>query len=86
MQIPDTPLKFIADLFTQPPVGGRPQIEPPRQAKVNVQPAPASPRPATEAAARLSRLGAAETLDEAVQILRAKGRLPRRGSLLDIRA
>ena len=38
------------------------------------------------ATAGLAALGTAETLDQAVQTLRAEGRLPRRGSLLDITA
>jgi hypothetical protein len=85
MQIPDTPLKFIAGLLTQPPAGNRPQIDPARQAKATTQTPPANRRPAA-AAAGLARLGTAEALDQAVQALRAEGRLPRRGSLLDITA
>jgi hypothetical protein len=85
MQIPDTPLKFIAGLLTQPQAGSRPQIDPARQAKTNAQTPPAGRRPAA-AAAGLARLGTADALDQAVRTLRAEGRLPRRGSLLDITA
>jgi hypothetical protein len=85
MQIPETPLKFIAGFLTQPQAGSRQQIDPALQAKANAQTPPSNRRPAT-AAAGLLRLGSAETLDQAVQALRAEGRLPRRGSLLDISA
>ncbi len=86
MQIPDTPLKFIAGLLARPPVSSGRQIDPALHSKVIAHRTPAGARPAVDLAARLSRLGAAGTLDEAVQSLRAEGRLPRRGSLLDIRA
>lgn len=83
MQIPETPLKFIAGILTQPQAGSRPQIDPALQAKAKAQ-TPPGHRPA--GGGGLLRLGNAETLDQAVQALRADGRLPRRGSLLDITA
>jgi hypothetical protein len=89
MQIPETPLNLIAGILTQPLAGSRPQIDAARQApalqdKTQAQTPPPSRRPA--GGGGLLRLGSAETLDQAVQALRAEGRLPRRGSLLDITA
>lgn len=86
MQIPPTPLKLLAGFLAQPQAGSRQQIDPALQVKANAQPVPARIRPATDAAPALSQIGAAQTLDEAVRTLRAEGRLPPRGSLLDIRA
>jgi hypothetical protein len=86
MQIPPTPLKLLAGFLSQPPAGSRPQIDPALQAKANAQRGSAPVRPAAEAGPRLARIGANQTLAEAVSTLRAEGRLPPRGSLLDIRA
>ncbi len=85
MQIPPTPLKFLAGFLTQPQAGSRQQIDPALQVKANAQPVSARVRPASNAPS-LPQIGGAQTLDEAVRALRAEGRLPPRGSLLDIRA
>jgi hypothetical protein len=90
MQIPTTSLQALAGFLTQPQAGSRQQIDPNLQVKANAQPATARARSAGPAAGAapnlLSQLNAAQTLDEAVSTLRAEGRLPPRGSLIDIRA
>ena len=93
MQIPPTPLKVLAGFLTQPQAGSRQQIDPTLQIKANAQPVSTRARlesPAAEATGAapnlLTQLETARTLDEAVSTLRAEGRLPPRGSLLDIRA
>ncbi|HEX9791654.1 MAG TPA: hypothetical protein VGA60_13425 [Kiloniellales bacterium] len=83
MQIPHTPLKFIAGILTQPQAGSRSHIDPALPAKTDGQPRPSNRQ---TIAAGLAALGTAEALDQAVRALRAEGRLPRRGSLLDISA
>jgi hypothetical protein len=90
MQIPTTSLQALAGFLTQPQAGSRQKIDPNLQVKANAQPAAARARPTGPAANAapnlLSQLNAAQTLDEAVSTLRAEGRLPPRGSLIDIRA
>jgi hypothetical protein len=90
MQIPTTSLQALAGFLTQPQAGSRQQIDPNLQVKANAQPATARARPANPSAGGapnlLTQLNAAQTLDEAVSTLRAEGRLPPRGSLIDIRA
>jgi len=86
MQIPSTPLKFLAGFLTQPQAGSRQQIDPALQVKANAQPVSARIRSSASAAPGVPQIGSAQTLDEAVRALRAEGRLPPRGSLLDIRA
>ncbi len=90
MQIPPTPLKVLAGFLTQPQFGSGQQIDPNLQIKANAQPVSSGVRPANQAAGLapnlLFQLDSAKTLGEAVDTLRAEGRLPPRGSLIDIRA
>lgn len=87
MQIPATSLKFLAGFLTQPQAGSGQQIDSTLQVKANAQTVATRVRPAARGApGQLSQLGSAQTLDDAVRTLRAEGRLPPRGSLLDIRA
>jgi hypothetical protein len=73
MQIPTSPLHFIPGLLRQL------QAAPGPQARSDARPAPA------ETPGR-GRASTALRLDEAVRTLRAEGRVPPRGSLLDIQA
>ncbi len=86
MQIPPTPLKLLAGFLAQPQAGSRPQIDPASPVKANAQAAASRARPAAGAVPGLPQIASAQTLAEAVHTLRAEGRLPPRGSLVDIRA
>lgn len=77
MQIPRVSLPFGLGLLQPPPPGGRPQASPDPQAQVQAQ---------TPLARALARAVEAGALGEAVEALAAEGRLPRRGSLVDLRA
>ena len=88
MQIPENPFPFKLGFLRQPQPGIRQQSGGELQVKAG---AVDTARPATRAAKSASGTGAtglstATTLAEAVRALRADGRLPPRGSLLDLRA
>jgi len=72
MQIPGNPLTLVSGLLRQPPLAGL-------QPKADTRVAPA-------AAPGRARSGIAANLEDAVRTLRAQGRIPPRGSLLDIQA
>ena len=88
MQIPEFPFSFGPGFLRQPQQGLRPQSG----GEIRVEAgAVDTARPAKPAAKSASGGGAtglstATTLAEAVRTLRADGRLPPRGSLLDLRA
>ena len=77
MQIPKNPIPFALGFLSQPQAGS---------------PSATRVAPAREPSAKGVRapdatgLAAANSLDEAVRTLRADGRLPRRGSLIDLSA
>ena len=88
MQIPGNPLLAGLGFLSQPQAGGNRQINPELQAKANAK-APVSGRePALKATpqALASSLSRAENLAQAVQVLSDQGRLPPRGSLIDLSA
>ncbi len=95
MQIPDNPFSFKLGFLRQlqPGVrqqsGAEPEVKPQVQAVAAgaSEPArPAGPAAKSPSSAGTVGLSTATTLDEAVRALRADDRLPRRGSLLDLRA
>ncbi|MFQ5775625.1 MAG: hypothetical protein ACE5GS_13980 [Kiloniellaceae bacterium] len=98
MQIPANAFPFGPGFLRQPQPGTRQQIDPELQAKANAPGARAAAKPAAPAveggpaaagpglAAALSAPGAARALERAVETLAAEGRLPPRGSLIDLRA
>jgi hypothetical protein len=88
MQIPEFPFSFGPGFLRQPQSGIRQQSGAELQVKAGAVDAA---RPARRGAKSASGAGAtglstATTLAEAVRALRADGRLPRRGSLLDLSA
>ncbi len=89
MQISQFPFLSGPGILHQPQSGSRQQVNTDLQVKAQVQP-PAQPlggpevaRPAQSVA---HRAPGASSLDEAVRALAADGRLPRRGSLVDLKA
>jgi hypothetical protein len=91
MQIPKFPFPFGPGFLRQPQPGIRQQSGAEPQVKAGAAGASDTARPAKLAAKSASGggtagLSTATTLAEAVRALRADGRLPRRGSLLDLRA
>ncbi|MFQ5466868.1 MAG: hypothetical protein ACE5DS_01925 [Kiloniellaceae bacterium] len=90
MQIPENPFRLLGPGFLQQPQPGtRQQVSPDLQTKAAaVQPA----RTAAKGGAAKARppvppaLASARNLEEAVNTLSAEGRLPARGSLIDLRA
>lgn len=90
MQIPDNPFKFLDPGFLrQPQSGSRQQVDAELQAKGNAQAAsPQRGGAPDKAAARpgpdLAKPGAAAKLERAVQTLAKEGRLPPRGSLVNL--
>ncbi len=91
MQIPEFPFPFGPGFLRQPRSGIRQQSGAEPQVKARAVAASDTARPARLAAKSASGAGTAglstaTTLAEAVRALRADGRLPRRGSLLDLRA
>ncbi len=89
MQIPEFPFPFGPGFLRQPQPGIRQQSGAELQVKAGAVDAADTARPAKPAAKSESVTGAtglstATTLAEAVRTLRADGRLPARGSLLDL--
>jgi hypothetical protein len=89
MQIPQFPFLSGPGILHQPQSGSRQQVNTELQVKAQAQP-PAQPgagsesvRPAQSVA---HRAPGANTLEDAVRALAADGRLPRRGSLIDLKA
>ncbi len=88
MQIPEFPFPFGPGFPRRPQPGIRQQSGDELQVKAGAvdTPPPAGRGAKSASAAGTTGLSTATTLAEAVQALHADGRLPRRGSLLDIRA
>jgi len=87
MQILNNPLRLLGPGFLrQPQPGTRQQVNPDLQAKAAAaQPTRAAAK-TNAAKARPPALASARDLEEAVNTLSAEGRLPARGSLIDLRA
>ena len=77
MQIPKNPIPFALGFLSRPQPGspGAAHVAPAREPSATGVRAPDA-----------TGLAAANSLDEAVRTLRADGRLPRRGSLIDLSA
>ena len=91
MQIPENPFPFGLGFPSQPRTGIRQQVGDALRVKADAAGAVDTVRPARRGAKSASGAGAtglstATTLAEAVRALRADGRLPPRGSLLDLSA
>ena len=91
MQIPQNPFLNDPGILRQPQPGSGQQINAELQVKAQAQSGSEAARPAKSAARGTSGAGAtglatAGSLDEAVRTLAADGRLPRRGSLIDLKA
>ncbi len=95
MQIPGNPLLAALGFLSQPQAGSNQQINPELQAKVNAKAPVLGHDPAPQAAPRALKatphavaasLSRAENLEQAVQTLSDQGRLPPRGSLIDLSA
>ncbi len=91
MQIPKIPFPFRLGILRQPEPGIRQPAGDEFQVKTGAAGAADTARPVKPAAKSASGAGAAglstaTTLAEAVRALRAGGRLPARGSLLDFSA
>ncbi len=91
MQIPPFPFLNGPGFLRQPQPGSRQQVTAELQVKAQAQGGPEAARPATSAArgapgAGGTGLASAGSLDEAVRALAADGQLPRRGSLIDLKA
>jgi hypothetical protein len=82
MQIPGNPLLAGLGFLRQPQAGGKQQINPDLQAKANAK----VPAPKITPQAQADSLSRAENLAQAVQVLSDQGRLPPRGSLIDLSA
>ncbi len=78
MQIPNIPFLSGPGFLREPQPGTRQQVNSELQVKAKAQRAPAGPG--------ATGVSAANSLDEAVRSLAADGRLPRRGSLIDLKA
>lgn len=88
MQIPENPFPFKLGFLRQPQPGIRRQSGGGLRVKAGAVDAarPAKPAAKSASGAGATGLSTATTLAEAVRALRADGRLPPRGSLLDLRA
>jgi hypothetical protein len=92
MQIPQFPFLNGPGILRQPQAGSRQQTDAELQVKARAQAqtqgGPEAARPAKTAArsAPVTGVAAAGSLDEAVRALAADGQLPRRGSLVDLKA
>jgi len=95
MQIPQFPFLNGPGILRQPQPGSRQQVDADlqvkaqaqgqAQAQAQAQGGPEAARPAKSAAGGAG-VAAAVSLDEAVRALADDGRLPRRGSLIDLKA
>ena len=85
MQIPQFPFLNGPGILRQPQSGSRQQVDADLQVKVQAQGGPEAARPAKSAALGAG-VAAAGSLDEAVRALADDGQLPRRGSLIDLKA
>jgi hypothetical protein len=85
MQIPQFPFLNGPGILHQPQSGSRQQVNAELQVKAQAQGGPEAARPA-KSAARGAAVATAGSLDEAVRTLAEDGRLPRRGSLIDLKA
>ncbi len=87
MQIPQFPFLNGPGILRQPQSGSRQQVDAELQVKAQAQAQGGSDaaRPA-KSAARGAGVAVAGSLDEAVRALADDGRLPRRGSLIDLKA
>ncbi len=88
MQVPEYPFPFGPGVPRQPQPGIRQQAGGELRFKTGAVDTTRPARPAAKSAsgAGATGLSTATTLAEAVRALRADGRLPPRGSLLDLRA
>ncbi len=86
MQIPKFPFSFGPGFPRQPQSGIRQQSGAELQVKAGAVDAARPARRGAKSASGATGLSTATTLAEAVRALRADGRLPRRGSLLDLSA
>ncbi len=85
MQIPQFPFLNGPGILRQPPSGSRQQVDAELLVKARAQGGPEAARPA-KSAARGAGVATAGSLDQAVRALADDGRLPRRGSLIDLKA
>ncbi len=91
MQISQFPFLSGPGILHQPQSGSRQQVNAELQLKAQAQGGPEAARPAKPAArgapgAGGTGLASAGSLDQAVRALAADGQLPRRGSLIDLKA
>ncbi len=91
MQIPQFPFLNGPGFLRQPQPGSRQQVNAELQVKAQAQGEPEAVRSAKTAARSAPSAGAAGvafagSLDEAVRALAASDSLPRRGSLIDLKA
>ena len=91
MKIPPFPFLNGPGFLRQPQPGSRQQVTAELQVKAQAQGGPEAVRPAKTAAQGAPGIGAAGvafagSLDEAVRALAASDSLPRRGSLIDLKA
>lgn len=88
MQIPQFPFLNGPGFLRQPQPGSRQQVDAELQVKAQAQGGPEAVRPAKPAAGSAAGSGVASagSLDEAVRALAASDSLPRRGSLIDLKA
>jgi hypothetical protein len=92
MQIPQNPFLSGPGILRQPQPGSGQQVNSELQIKAQAQSGSEAARPARTAGRSApggpgaTGLATAGTLDEAVRSLAADGRLPRRGSLIDLKA
>jgi hypothetical protein len=88
MQIPQFPFLNGPGILRQPQSGSRQQVSTELQVKAQAQGGPEAARPAKTTARSAPGAGVAfaGSLDEAVRALAASDSLPRRGSLIDLKA
>lgn len=91
MQIPQFPFLNGPGILRQPQAGSRQQVNAELQVKAQAQGGPEAVRPVETAARSAPSAGTAGvafagSLDEAVRALAASDSLPRRGSLIDLKA
>lgn len=82
MQISQLPFLSDPGFVHQPQPGSRQQVNTELQVKAQAQGGPEAANPASGGAA----VATAGSLDDAVRALADSGRLPRRGSLVDLKA